>query len=40
MERFSFNGNDANGAARELHADLQLPMMLSVGTSYSGFENC
>ncbi len=33
MERFEFYGEDANGGPRTLHVDLDLPMILSVGTS-------
>jgi long-chain fatty acid transport protein len=39
MERFTFNGSDENGNPRLLSAAIDLPMMTSVGTSYSGFEN-
>jgi long-chain fatty acid transport protein len=38
MERFEFYGTDANGALRELSNDIDLPMILSIGTAYSGME--
>ena len=38
MEDFSFNGEDENGLPRKLAADIDLPMILSVGTSYKANE--
>ncbi len=35
MEQFEFYGTDANGGPRILTADIDLPMIVSVGTSYS-----
>jgi len=34
MEDFTFNGEDENGLPRKLTADIDLPMIVSVGTSY------
>ncbi|MFO0012175.1 MAG: OmpP1/FadL family transporter [Planctomycetota bacterium] len=39
MSTFRYNGEDANGLPREMSADFELPMVLSVGTSYAGIEN-
>jgi long-chain fatty acid transport protein len=39
MEQFEFYGQDAAGAPRTLRADLDLPMIVSVGTAWSGLEN-
>jgi long-chain fatty acid transport protein len=39
MEDFEWNSTDENGFPRELRWDIDLPMILSVGTSYDGFEN-
>ncbi len=36
---FRFNGEDANGLPRQMSADFDLPMVISVGTSYVGIEN-
>jgi long-chain fatty acid transport protein len=36
---FSYNGEDENGLPRTMSANFDLPMVLSVGTSYAGFEN-
>jgi long-chain fatty acid transport protein len=38
MERFEFNGQDENGLPRRLGLDLDLPMIISVGTSYQANE--
>jgi len=38
METFEFQSTDANGGPRQLTADLDLPLILSVGTAYTGFE--
>ena len=38
METFEFQGTDANGAPRQLTANLDLPLILSVGAAYTGFE--
>jgi long-chain fatty acid transport protein len=35
MERFTFNGEDSDGMPRVLGANIDLPMIVSVGTSYS-----
>lgn len=40
MEQFEFNGEDETGAPRKLTADIDLPMIVSVGTSYAGIEDC
>ncbi len=34
MEEFEFFGQDENGASRILHADLDLPMIVSLGVAY------
>lgn len=39
MEEFRFYAEDANGAPRMLRADIDLPLILSLGTSYAGFEH-
>ncbi len=39
METFEFMGEDANGLPRTMTADIDLPMIVSVGTSYVGFED-
>jgi long-chain fatty acid transport protein len=39
METFEFNGRDATGGPRPLNLDVDLPMILSLGTSYAGWEN-
>lgn len=39
IEEFEFFSEDATGAPRKLHADLDLPMIVSVGTAYAGLEN-
>jgi long-chain fatty acid transport protein len=39
LSPFRFNGEDENGLPREMTADFDLPMVLSIGTSYAGFEN-
>lgn len=39
METFEFYGSDQDGLPRLLHADLDLPMILSVGVAYKGFED-
>lgn len=36
---FRFNAEDENGLPRELTANFDLPMIISVGTSYAGWEN-
>ncbi len=38
METFEFYGTDAAGNPRALSADIDLPLILSVGTAYTGFE--
>jgi long-chain fatty acid transport protein len=38
MEEFRIFSEDANGGPRILHADFDLPMILSVGAAYTGFE--
>lgn len=38
MENFEFYGNDASGNPRQLNADVDLPLILSLGTAYTGFE--
>lgn len=38
METFEFYGNDASGAPRKLTADIDLPLIVSLGTAYTGFE--
>ncbi len=38
METFEFYSMDANGGPRRLTADIDLPLILSVGTAYTGFE--
>jgi long-chain fatty acid transport protein len=38
MEEFRLFSEDANGAARVLRAKLDLPLILSVGTAYSGID--
>lgn len=39
METFEFNGVDENGLPRKLRADIDLPMIISVGTSYQANES-
>ncbi len=39
MEQFEFIGQDENGLPRALTADLDLPMILSVGTAITAFED-
>lgn len=39
MEEFEFFGEDENGAPRVMNANIDLPMILSVGSSYAGFED-
>jgi long-chain fatty acid transport protein len=39
MEEFEANGLDENGLPRSNRIDVDLPLMLSVGTSYDGFEH-
>lgn len=39
IEQFKFVGQDENGLSRNLTADVDLPMILSIGTSYTAFEN-
>jgi long-chain fatty acid transport protein len=39
MEEFEFYGSDANGLPRVLHADIDLPMIVSVGLGYTTLEN-
>lgn len=39
MEQFRFFSQDAAGATRILHANVDLPMILSLGAAYSGVEN-
>ncbi|MCA9069414.1 MAG: outer membrane protein transport protein, partial [Planctomycetaceae bacterium] len=39
MERFRFFGEDATGAPRVLHTEIELPLIVSVGTGYTGFED-
>ncbi|MGV3486110.1 MAG: OmpP1/FadL family transporter [Planctomycetaceae bacterium] len=38
MEEFEFYGQDENGVPRELHANIDLPMIVSVGAGYDGFD--
>ncbi len=38
METFEFESTDANGGPRQLTAELDLPLILSLGTAYTGFE--
>ncbi|WP_417745330.1 OmpP1/FadL family transporter [Rosistilla oblonga] len=38
MEEFEFYGEDENGVPRELSAHIDLPMILSLGTAYAGFD--
>lgn len=38
METFKFNSTDAAGGPRQLSANIDLPMMFSLGTSYAGLE--
>ncbi|QDV25047.1 OmpP1/FadL family transporter [Aureliella helgolandensis] len=38
MEKFDFNGEDATGGPRTLTADIDLPLVLSLGTSYAGID--
>ncbi|MEM8734812.1 MAG: outer membrane protein transport protein, partial [Planctomycetota bacterium] len=38
MEKFEFNGLDENGQPRKLTTDLDLPMILSLGTSFQASE--
>lgn len=38
MEKFEFNGLDENGLPRKLTTDLDLPLILSLGTSYQANE--
>ena len=38
METFEFFGQDQTGAPRVMNANIDLPMIVSVGTAYSGFE--
>ncbi|MCA9232878.1 MAG: outer membrane protein transport protein [Planctomycetales bacterium] len=39
METFEYYGQDDAGAPRTLHADVDLPLILSVGTSYQGIDD-
>lgn len=39
METFKYNATDAAGGPRELSVDIDLPMILSLGTSYVGRDN-
>ncbi len=39
MERFRFFGQTATGAPRTLHANIDLPMIVSLGTAYTGWED-
>jgi long-chain fatty acid transport protein len=39
MEEFRFFGADALGGSRILHADVNLPLVVSAGTAYTGMEN-
>ncbi|MCA9132407.1 MAG: outer membrane protein transport protein [Planctomycetales bacterium] len=39
MEQFEFFSTDAAGNPRRLTADIDLPLILSLGTSYAGFEH-
>ncbi len=39
MEQFEFYGTDQNGLPRELHADIDLPMIVSLGAAFNGWEN-
>jgi len=39
MEEFEFYGQDENGLPRALTADIDFPMICSLGLGYSGFEN-
>jgi long-chain fatty acid transport protein len=39
MEEFRFFGQDAAGGPRMLHADIDLPMIVSLGAAFTGFEN-
>ncbi len=39
MERFEFFGTDATGGPRILMANIDLPLIVSLGTSYAGFED-
>lgn len=39
METFEFYGEDENGAPRQLSASIDLPMTVSLGAAYAGFEN-
>lgn len=39
METFEFYSTDANGGPRTLHTDLDLPLILSLGTSFTNREN-
>ena len=39
FERFRFFGETETGAPRVLHADFDLPMIISMGTSYTGIED-
>ncbi|QDV67945.1 Outer membrane protein transport protein (OMPP1/FadL/TodX) [Rosistilla carotiformis] len=38
MESFEFYGEDENGAPRQMSADIDLPMIVSLGTAYAGFD--
>lgn len=38
MEQFEFQGQDENGLPRTMTADIDLPLILSVGTSLTAFE--
>ena len=39
MEEFDFFGEDQNGLPRTLHADIDLPMVVSWGIAHTGFED-
>ncbi len=39
LGEFEFFGEDANGLPRTMTADIDLPMIVSLGTAYTGFEN-
>jgi long-chain fatty acid transport protein len=39
LSTFRYNGEDENGLPRQMTADFDLPMIISVGTSYGGIEN-
>ncbi len=39
MDEFDFYGQDENGLPRVMHADIDLPMIVSLGIAYAGFED-